>query len=1166
MKAKRLASIAASILASVLATGLSPAAAEELPVPTNQNSVIISIEHPVTDTAEIAYIKNNIPWGLYTKLSFSRTVLVPHLAWQSDWNEADSGIQSFKTQLDQLLAAAENAGIFLHPVICSGLARILWVYRDAKIEDIRNAQWYNDNKMASDDQVLDSQFMDTRVYGTLSRYARKMRRNLEAKAKATLNFIKKRLDEKPHVFAITSGWGEVELNSGRLEPSSSLQNWFCDYSPFAVLEFRDWIRHTGMYDDDAGLYAGQGWAAGGPRYQGVNGLAQFNADFGTAFSTWDLKYFHWSLDDDWDEDPTDDVNNDPGRIPYADYIHGGMMPTSGPHVIAGGFDPPRTMAPGTPFYDLWHLFRETLVRNFVLDMARWSHAAGIAPSRWYSHQIPADYLFGTSPSTAKTARYYSSASPLSTSDIRPFGTPGATIYDVKFPPEIYPPIFARTSKHALSAMADLSPDWAILEYDAETYPRDFTVEQSSVEDILEQYLRVYGYNPHIINFWRWNDATGEHRIKGMNKEEALRRFILKIRDKARRSLDTVFTPPKVPDISGGYLVETGKIRVQTSGRIWAGRTWTWDEWGDFLHLEIHRGTAPGFTVGSGSLVGTTDGFHHDDGTADDGNAYYYRMRAVNIAGQTGPVSEEIMLVPTADPVAVLDVNRSRLFYGAEQGGVATSAQDLVIRNIGDAGTALNWTADPDVFWISVNPPSGTGGAVAKIAVHPSGLAEGTYYGNVRIEAPGALNSPRLIEVRIRVYAPGTTSAPFGKFETPETGATVVGAVPVTGWALDDVEVAGVDIKREPHPSDNPAAIGPDGLVLLGRGLFIEGARPDVEKAYPGRPLNYRAGWGFMVLTNCLPNQGNDTFVLHAIARDREGNATHLGQKTITGANAGSALPFGTIDTPAQGGVVSGSAYRNWAWTLTPQPNMIPLDGSTLRVWVNGQALGRPNYGYYRSDIATLFPDYRNTDNAVGYFELDTTRYENGLHTINWSVADDAGNATAIGSRFFRVQNLAGSAEQEAATMTALSDPLQPRRDFTMRPGSPTTPEEAMSLPARMSFVYVGRGYTGRGAEEAAAPDHRGVVRLAMREIDRIEIMLGDPMASEPRGDIHAGFLMVGDELRSLPAGSRLDPRTGDFTWQLGPGFLGEYALVFIRDDGRGGWERSVVEITVAPRY
>jgi hypothetical protein len=245
------------------------AAAEELPVPTLKNSLIVSIEHMVTDAAEVEYIKNNFPWGLYAWLSFSKTVVVPNLAWKSDWNDADAGIQAFKNEVNNLMAAAENAGVFLHPVLCSGLARWIWIYRDAKIEDIRNAQWYNDNKIASDDQALDSRVLDRYVFGTLSRYARKMRRNLEAKAQASVAFLRQRMTEKPHVLAAISGWGEVELNFGRLNPDVSVQEWFCDYSPFAVLEFRDWIRHIGMYDEATGKYKGEGWAAGGTRYQGT---------------------------------------------------------------------------------------------------------------------------------------------------------------------------------------------------------------------------------------------------------------------------------------------------------------------------------------------------------------------------------------------------------------------------------------------------------------------------------------------------------------------------------------------------------------------------------------------------------------------------------------------------------------------------------------------------------------------------------------------------------------------------------------------------------------------------------------------------------------------------------------------------------------------------------
>jgi hypothetical protein len=36
--------------------------------------------------------------------------------------------------------------------------------------------------------------------------------------------------------------------------------------------------------------------------------------------------------------------------------------------------------------------------------------------------------------------------------------------------------------------------------------------------------------------------------------------------------------------------------------------------------------------------------------------------------------------------------------------------------------------------------------------------------------------------------------------------------------------------------------------------------------------------------------------------------------------------------------------------------------------------------------------------------LDTTTLSNGLHTIHWVIRDDIGQASGVGSRFFRVQN------------------------------------------------------------------------------------------------------------------------------------------------------------------
>jgi uncharacterized protein (TIGR01370 family) len=236
--------------------------------------------------------------------------------------------------------------------------------------------------------------------------------------------------------------------------------------------------------------------------------------------------------------------------------------------------------------------------------------------------------------------------------------------------------------------------------------------------------------------------------------------------------------------------------------------------------------------------------------------------------------------------------------------------------------------------------------------------------------------------------------PFGSFDTPAEGATISSSVAVTGWALDDGGVESVKIYRW----------GNEGLVFIGDAVQVEGARPDIEQAYPMYPENTRAGWGYMLLTNYLPNNGNGVFTLEAVATDSTGNSVSLGTKTVTVDNQQAVLPFGALETPAQGGVASGRNYMIWGWVLTPQPNQIPSDGNTISVWVDGINIGHPVYNLNRPDIATLFPGYANSDGAVGYYVLDTTQYENGVHIIQWTAADSAGNTDGIGSRYFKIEN------------------------------------------------------------------------------------------------------------------------------------------------------------------
>lgn len=184
--------------------------------------------------------------------------------------------------------------------------------------------------------------------------------------------------------------------------------------------------------------------------------------------------------------------------------------------------------------------------------------------------------------------------------------------------------------------------------------------------------------------------------------------------------------------------------------------------------------------------------------------------------------------------------------------------------------------------------------------------------------------------------------------------------------------------------------------------------PDVAAAYPGYPNN-NWGWGLLVLTNELPGNGgkpigNGTYRFHAIAVDNNGESTEIGASSIGVNNAASVAPFGTIDTPTQGQTIAGTYFVNFGWALTPRPNSIPTDGSTITVYIDNLPVGNPVYNQPRSDISTLFPNLANSNGAVGYYIFDTTKLANGLHSIAWVAEDSAGHGSRLGSRYFIVQN------------------------------------------------------------------------------------------------------------------------------------------------------------------
>ena len=499
----------------------------------------------------------------------------------------------------------------------------------------------------------------------------------------------------------------------------------------------------------------------------------------------------------------------------------------------------------------------------------------------------------------------------------------------------------------------------------------------------------------------------------------------------------------------------------------------------------------------------------------------YANTGIQVA-MTGDVTATAYFVTYSSPVIAL--NRASLNYCFIDGVNKTGSQAIMVSNTG--GSTLNWSAASTESWIILTPSSASGSGIITVSIEPTGLSVGNYSGSIDVTDANAANSPQSVTVNLIVKNAPEDQLPFGQFATPLDGSSVSSSVPVTGWVLDDVEVKSVKLFR----------VDGSTLSYIGDAVFVDGARPDVETAYPDYPKNYQAGWGYMLLTNFLPPDGNGVFTLHAVATDTGGHETTLGIRTITVDNANAVKPFGAIDTPAQGGSAAGASFRNHGWVLTPMPNSIPVSGSTIDVYIDGVKLGHPVYNVYRSDIAAFFPGYANSDGAAGYFDIDTTEYANGVHSISWTAVDSAGNADGIGSRYFSIQNTASGSRSKSSLVNSLWP--HGKNNLSLIPLDKWSP------------VSTKKGFNPNAEPLDIYPNDSGIITVEIRELEPIEISVGVRPTQ-------AGYAMP------LPIGSTF--RDGIFYWIPGPGFIGDYPLVFIIRNPDGELRKREMVIRIKAR-
>jgi hypothetical protein len=392
--------------------------------------------------------------------------------------------------LDKIVERAKANRIVAHVSIVSGFFHDSNDLRsEAIMQDVRNAQWFSDGWIG-EPSTLKGAKVPPNVWITPSRYARSLRKRMEEAARTLGSHVAAQMAKAPEVLVSVSGDAEVEFSyerniEGGERRLARAEPVYADYSPFMIEEFRDWLS---------------------ARYKGD--LKALNRDFKQSFTTWKLRYYDSS-----------------GPISYTTYLAlKEKLPTQGASFIKGGFDAPRSEKPGDAFWEAWQQFRKQVIANYVKDFAVWMTTSPdpvtkrtIPANRFYSHQIPADFLFGD----PKNVRLKTSASYADTALIAPIGSIGVTVFNT-FDGTIHKKTGTERLFQKLSAF-----NWGIFEYNPSIAVKTALGPSTDVDYYLGELKILTKFHPHVIVPFAWTNEPNlqGYRIQGRAFEKALKRFV-----------------------------------------------------------------------------------------------------------------------------------------------------------------------------------------------------------------------------------------------------------------------------------------------------------------------------------------------------------------------------------------------------------------------------------------------------------------------------------------------------------------------------------------------------------------------------------------------------------------------------------------------------------------
>ena len=470
-------------------------------------------------------------------------------------------------------------------------------FRSVADKDLRLFQWRkdgNDWKGSFTSSGMIEVPEDQRDYKipTPSRYALPLREYNALQANFWAESVKSLMADFPGVVTCINGPIEEELAIGGMNNPDKLG----DYSPFAITEFRDWLRHSGLYDASSGKFAGEGASKliigdlidfngtlrsqfyDDPTPEDSNGTGKsFNQSFGTSFTTWSLRY--------WDTDIYPSAITD---------VYFDCTPESGIGFSSGGFDAPRILDANSKFWRAWSYdipdqggnypignpgtpsygFRQNMTRNFVRDLFDVVAATGIPREIMYAHQIPGEALGNF---TGAGPRNRSSASTVWSGYLEKSKTVGIT----------------RFGDIAPSLMTQYANDWGIFEW--HTAPNADPNTQALYNTSINALNSYYQNKVHFLfPGWWEKELPDNNAIFPLNDSkfaEAIKYFMQARNEVPYNQQGTTadYSPPRVFGVIG-YVDENMKLNLKWNDRIWQNLLQKWSDWSQFATFELQWST------------------------------------------------------------------------------------------------------------------------------------------------------------------------------------------------------------------------------------------------------------------------------------------------------------------------------------------------------------------------------------------------------------------------------------------------------------------------------------------------------------------------------------------------------------------------------------------------